>query len=96
MWHYQRKGSLIGHKHSVLCMAIGAGMLISAAGDNTIRIWALDSLQCRAVLTGHTGDMYSIALRGNTLFVGCQDTSIKVGGSRFRPWWLPCMHRSVI
>ncbi|PWA77958.1 hypothetical protein CTI12_AA221290 [Artemisia annua] len=73
--------SLKGHTRSVLSLVVGAGMLFSGSSDHSIRVWSLDSLECRHVLNGHTGDVTAVICWDRYLFSGSLDKTIKVWGA---------------
>jgi WD40 repeat protein len=76
---YRKVAELRGHTRGVLCLTSNGTILVSAASDNSLRIWSLDDLKCIAVIKGHIGDIYSMEIEQQYLYIGCQDTSIKVG-----------------
>nr|GFC91756.1 zinc finger CCCH domain-containing protein 48-like isoform X1 [Tanacetum cinerariifolium] len=71
-----------GHTGSVLSLVVGAGMLFSGSSDHhSIRVWSLDSLECRHVLNGHTSDVTAVICWDQYLFTGSLDKTIKVWGA---------------
>ncbi|KAI3683203.1 hypothetical protein L1987_83703 [Smallanthus sonchifolius] len=73
--------SLKGHKGSVLSLIIGAKKLFSGSTDHTIRVWDIESLECKHVLNGHTGDVTSVICWDQYLLSGSLDKTIKVWGA---------------
>ena len=73
--------SLKGHTGSVLSLFVGAGMLFSGSSDHSIRVWSLDSLECRHALDGHTGDVTAVICWDRYLISGSLDITIKVWGA---------------
>ncbi|KAK9058314.1 hypothetical protein SSX86_023155 [Deinandra increscens subsp. villosa] len=73
--------SLKGHRGSVLSLIIGAKMLFSGSTDHTIRVWDLESLECKHVLKGHTSDVTSVICWDRYLFSGSLDKTIKAWGA---------------
>lgn len=60
--------NLKGHNgETVYCLAwsTDGGMLISGSADKTIRTWNTTTWQETAVLRGHTGDVYAVAMSPN-------------------------------
>ena len=53
---------LHGHKGGVTALAVsGAGHLLSASRDKSIRVWDFDALVCHSSLSGHRGDVLALA-----------------------------------
>ena len=51
---------------------------ISSSSDSTIRKWSLETLDCLAVISCFgMGDVLSLAIIGDQLFAGFQDTRIR-------------------
>ncbi|KAI7755296.1 hypothetical protein M8C21_007096 [Ambrosia artemisiifolia] len=73
--------SLKGHTGSVLSLIVGAKMLFSGSADRTIRVWDVESLECKHVLNGHSGDVTSVICCNQYLFSGSLDKTIKVWGA---------------
>ncbi|KAJ0669617.1 putative transcription factor C3H family [Helianthus annuus] len=73
--------SLKGHTGSVLSLIIGAKKLFSGSADCTIRVWDVESLECKHVLNGHSGDVTSVICWDQYLFSGSLDKTIKVWGA---------------
>jgi len=55
------KGTLRGHRGSVLCLAAAGDLLLSGGRDNTIRVWDMDTFCCRRTLQGHKHDILKIS-----------------------------------
>ncbi|KAK1413472.1 hypothetical protein QVD17_35245 [Tagetes erecta] len=73
--------SLKGHTGSVLSLIVGAKKLFSGSADHTIRVWDVESLECKHVLNGHTGDVTSVICWDQYLLSGSLDKTIKVWGA---------------
>ncbi|CAD6909532.1 unnamed protein product [Tilletia controversa] len=80
----QERTRLKGHTASVLALelALDKGWLFSSSGDNTVRIWDIHSHLPVAVLypaEDNVGDIFSLQWSQHlqTLYVGCQNTSIQ-------------------
>ncbi len=54
-------------------------LLITGSGDATARVWSVESGQCRAQLSGHSGPVHSLAVDplGKLLFTGSADGSVR-------------------
>ena len=63
--------------------------LASASWDKTIKLWDAASGQERASLTGHTGQVLSVAFSpdGKTLASGSEDRTIRLWDAAFPRWW---------
>lgn len=76
--------NLEGHTRGILCMVISPDqkILFSGSGDGTVRVWDAQNPGLKYVLrtSPHVGDILSLAYlaSANTIFLGCQDTSIQV------------------
>ncbi|KDO34199.1 hypothetical protein SPRG_19041 [Saprolegnia parasitica CBS 223.65] len=73
--------SLQGHTRSITCLenVPSTQILISASVDQTIRVWDGDrDFACVQVLTGYNGHILSMTSTNDTLFMACQDTTVKV------------------
>ena len=54
----------------------------------SIRIWEVHSGDCKKILNGHTGPVYSIAKLSNKLALSCsQDTTIKLWNADSGECW---------
>ncbi|KAE8256392.1 hypothetical protein A4X13_0g2664 [Tilletia indica] len=80
----QERTRLRGHTASVLALELARdkGWLFSSSGDNTVRIWDVHSWEPVAVLypaEDNVGDIFSLqwSQQLQTLYVGCQNTSIQ-------------------
>ncbi|KAI9144806.1 hypothetical protein BKA69DRAFT_1025508 [Paraphysoderma sedebokerense] len=80
---FQKLATLKGHSRSVLCLTIAKNgtLLLSSSGDGTCRIWDIAKLKCvQIILAGeNSGDIFSLVYssRLDTIFIGCQNTSIQ-------------------
>ncbi len=74
--------SITGHAGSVLALAVDphGQWLASGSGDKTIRLWDIQSGQCRLVLEGHTGSVSALAVdpHGQWLASGAEDKTIRL------------------
>jgi len=53
---------------------------VSSGGDQTIRLWDIETRQAAGVLNGHRLEVWRLALApdGRTIFSGCKDGSVKL------------------
>jgi GTPase SAR1 family protein/DNA-binding beta-propeller fold protein YncE len=74
--------TLMGHKgwvHSVAVSSDGTWMA-SGGGDSTIKIWNLETGECRATLAGHADMVLSVAITpdGKRILSGSSDNALRV------------------
>ncbi|EQC34601.1 hypothetical protein SDRG_07925 [Saprolegnia diclina VS20] len=72
---------LRGHGRSITCLCgvPSTSLLLSASVDRTLRVWDGDrDFACVQVLTGYNGHILSMTSTNDTLFMACQDTTVKV------------------
>ncbi|KAI8816995.1 WD40-repeat-containing domain protein [Fimicolochytrium jonesii] len=71
--------TLYGHTDSVECLDFDMpfGTLVTGSADKTIRVWDLSSHRCAASLSGHTGWVRALQLKGQTLMTGSGDHTIR-------------------
>ncbi|KDO34200.1 hypothetical protein SPRG_19042 [Saprolegnia parasitica CBS 223.65] len=72
---------LRGHGRSITCLCgvPSTSLLLSAAVDRTLRVWDGNrDFACVQVLTGYNGHILSMTSTNDTLFMACQDTTVKV------------------
>ncbi|KAJ3514190.1 hypothetical protein NLJ89_g2516 [Agrocybe chaxingu] len=82
---YELKATLRGHTGSVLGLeyAKDKKWLFSSSGDSTVRVWSTETLQPLYVIDPYlencAGDLFSLAWSSalQTIFVGCQNTSLQ-------------------
>ncbi|KAL0960852.1 hypothetical protein HGRIS_005868 [Hohenbuehelia grisea] len=82
---FRLKHTLRGHTGSVLCLeyAKDKDWLFSSSGDSTVRIWSVQTLSLLYVLEPYldtgAGDLFSLAYaqHNQTLYIGCQNTSLQ-------------------
>ena len=73
---------LQGHTNVVLSLAFSpdGGRLLSGSGDNTARLWDVESGKALAVLRGHTDHIYAVAFSpdGGRLVTGSDDDTLRL------------------
>ncbi len=73
---------LTGHKGWVYSVTVSPDGTWAASGsdDKTVKIWNLESGECRATLKGHTGNVHSVAITpdGKRILSGSSDHSVRV------------------
>jgi WD40 repeat protein len=84
---------LKGHVEYGVAVAVTADgrLAISGSGDNTVRVWELETEQCLITLEGHTGPVYGVALAadGRRAVSGSVDKSVRV-------WELPSYEKNAL
>ncbi|CAL5196188.1 unnamed protein product [Lathyrus oleraceus] len=76
---FELVASLRGHTKSVACLTIGAyRMLYSGSKDQSIKVWDLDTFECKMTLNAHTNEVTSLLCWDNFLLSGSLDCTIKV------------------
>ncbi|KZT52733.1 WD40 repeat-like protein [Calocera cornea HHB12733] len=71
---------LLGHTSAVRALAARGSTLVSASYDCTVRVWDMESGECRFVLSGHTQKVYSVALDpvGERCVSGSMDGMVRI------------------
>jgi len=62
----------------VYCLQYDDNQIISGLRDNTIKIWSRSDLQCKKVLTGHTGSVLCLQFDENVIVSGSSDATVRV------------------
>lgn len=72
--------SLQGHASSVRALSGHGNTVVSGSYDTTVRVWNIDTGECRWVLTGHAQRVYSAVLdyKRNRCISGSMDWFVKV------------------
>ncbi|MDX2000568.1 MAG: TIR domain-containing protein [Thermoanaerobaculia bacterium] len=77
---------LSGHKAWVTSVAVSPDgkWMASGSDDNTVKIWSLETGQCRATLVGHTGWVRSVTITpdGERILSAATDRSVRVWQAR--------------
>ncbi|KAH6566691.1 hypothetical protein BASA83_010515 [Batrachochytrium salamandrivorans] len=70
---------LTGHEDAIQCLHFEnpRGLLVSGSADKTIRVWDLSTYRCVSVLSGHTGWVRDVQIRGTTVMSGSSDHTIR-------------------
>ncbi|KOS18053.1 Mitochondrial division protein 1 [Escovopsis weberi] len=68
------------HKDSITAMDFDApfGTLVTAAVDDTLRVWDLNAGRCMGFLEGHTASVRALQVEDNILATGSMDATIKL------------------
>ncbi|XP_012575123.1 zinc finger CCCH domain-containing protein 48-like [Cicer arietinum] len=76
---FELVASLCDHTKSVVCLAVGGDkMLCSGSKDQSIKVWDLDTLECKMTLNAHTDAVTSLIWWDNYLLSGSSDCTIHV------------------
>ncbi|XP_058759771.1 zinc finger CCCH domain-containing protein 48-like [Vicia villosa] len=77
---FELVASLCGHTKSVVCLTAGAHnkMLYSGSKDQSIKVWDLDTFECKMTLNAHADEVTSLLCWDNFLLSGSSDRTIKV------------------
>ncbi|KAL5062086.1 hypothetical protein RYX36_023823 [Vicia faba] len=76
---FELVASLCGHTKSVVCLTVGANkMLYSGSKDQSIKVWDLDTFECKMTLNAHADEVTSLLCWDNFLLSGSSDCTIKV------------------
>jgi WD40 repeat protein/GTPase SAR1 family protein len=74
--------TLTGHRDWVYSVAVSPDRtwVVSASGDTTLKIWDLETGECRATLPGHTAAVTSVAITpdGRRIISGSEDDTLRV------------------
>lgn len=68
--------------------------LVSAADDSTVKIWDVDSGECKATLCGHSDKVYALLVVNNKIISGSRDRTVKVWDPESKNCitTIPCEH----
>jgi WD40 repeat protein len=79
-----RNRVLIGHSKLVRSVAISPDgrTIVSGSGDQTVKIWNLETGMLQRTLAGHTGEIWSVAISmsGRTIVSGSGDKTARIWG----------------
>ncbi|KAJ1400989.1 Zinc finger, CCCH-type [Sesbania bispinosa] len=75
---FELVASLSGHTNAVACLAVGGKMLFSGSMDQSIKVWDLDTLECKMTLNEHTDKVTSLICWDHYLLSSSSDCTIKV------------------
>ncbi|XP_067879295.1 beta-TrCP [Heterodontus francisci] len=82
-WRCGHHGLQRIHCHSetskgVYCLQYDDQKIISGLRDNTIKIWDKNTLECKNVLTGHTGSVLCLQYDDKVIITGSSDSTVRV------------------
>ncbi|KAK7329368.1 hypothetical protein VNO77_23530 [Canavalia gladiata] len=75
---FELVASLTGHTKAVVCLAVGGKMLFSGSNDKSIKVWDLDTLNCKMTLDGHNEVVTSLICWDYYLLSSSSDCTIKI------------------
>ncbi|OIV93955.1 hypothetical protein TanjilG_21047 [Lupinus angustifolius] len=75
---FELAASLSGHTKAIVCLTVGGKMLFSGSMDHSIKVWDLDTLQCKMTLNGHTDMVTSLICWDSFLLSSSSDCTIKI------------------
>ncbi|CAK8539209.1 unnamed protein product [Lathyrus sativus] len=76
---FELVASLRGHTKSVVCLIVGVvKILFSGSKDQSIKVWDLDTFECKMTLNAHTDEVTSLLCWDNFLLSGSLDCTVKV------------------
>uniref|UniRef100_A0A8C4QN38 Beta-transducin repeat containing E3 ubiquitin protein ligase n=1 Tax=Eptatretus burgeri TaxID=7764 RepID=A0A8C4QN38_EPTBU len=62
----------------VYCLQYDDQKIVSGLRDNTIKIWDKQTLECKKVLTGHTGSVLCLQYDDKVIITGSSDSTVRV------------------
>ncbi|XP_029466086.1 F-box/WD repeat-containing protein 1A isoform X4 [Rhinatrema bivittatum] len=62
----------------VYCLQYDDQKIVSGLRDNTIKIWDKNTLECKRVLTGHTGSVLCLQYDERVIITGSSDSTVRV------------------
>ena len=69
---------LVGHSDTVYSVFVKDNLIISGSGDNTIKIWDMNTGECLKTLKGHTNCVNSVFVKDNLIISGSFDKTIRI------------------
>ncbi|PIO32025.1 hypothetical protein AB205_0092660 [Aquarana catesbeiana] len=61
----------------VYCLQYDDQKIVSGLRDNTIKIWDKNTLECKRVLTGHTGSVLCLQYDERVIITGSSDSTVR-------------------
>ena len=71
------KHTLTGHRAAVNAVQYSDGLIVSASGDRSIKIWDLEGRELRTIL-GHSRGVACVQFNGSLIVSGSSDQTIRV------------------
>uniref|UniRef100_A0A8B9DIL7 Beta-transducin repeat containing E3 ubiquitin protein ligase n=1 Tax=Anser cygnoides TaxID=8845 RepID=A0A8B9DIL7_ANSCY len=62
----------------VYCLQYDDQKIVSGLRDNTIKIWDKNTLECKRILTGHTGSVLCLQYDERVIITGSSDSTVRV------------------
>uniref|UniRef100_H0XBL3 Beta-transducin repeat containing E3 ubiquitin protein ligase n=1 Tax=Otolemur garnettii TaxID=30611 RepID=H0XBL3_OTOGA len=62
----------------VYCLQYDDQKIVSGLRDNTIKIWDKSTLECKRILTGHTGSVLCLQYDERVIITGSSDSTVRV------------------
>eukprot|EP00697_Spironema_sp_BW2_P009758 gnl/Spiro4/24755_TR12303_c0_g1_i1.p1 gnl/Spiro4/24755_TR12303_c0_g1~~gnl/Spiro4/24755_TR12303_c0_g1_i1.p1 ORF type:complete len:517 (-),score=133.34 gnl/Spiro4/24755_TR12303_c0_g1_i1:229-1749(-) len=69
---------LLGHSHTVWCLAMDSRFIVSGSEDADVRVWELSTMRCRFILRGHTATVMGVGIHEQFGLSGSHDTTVRV------------------
>lgn len=68
-----------GHTSTVRCLkALSATTVLSGSRDKTLRVWDIESGQCKMIFEGHTATVRDVATNGGLAVSGSYDEEARI------------------
>ena len=67
-----------GHTRQVTCISFYAECVYSGSVDKTVRIWDINTCECKATLKGHWSTVWSIAVDAEKIITGAADNDMRI------------------
>jgi len=68
----------IQEKEYVTSLAAKGDLLFSGSMDKNIRVWNMETYECKEILKAHTGNVHCLVSAHDTLYSGSWDKTIKI------------------
>ena len=82
LWDMKENGALIetysGHEFTVMSVQLDGQRIVSASGDQTIKVWDIQRSQCETTLSKHTQVVMSVCADQEKIVSGSADKTVIV------------------